>query len=76
MAASLCSNRSRPELSDRPPANLKEYLWVISGIPWWIGKVQTRIQVALERLENCPYILEPQRSEVIRWTRWQLSVYL
>lgn len=64
-----------PELSDRPPANLKEYLWAISGIPWWIGKIQTHTQVALGRLENRPYIPEALRSEVIRSTRLQLLVY-
>jgi fatty acid desaturase len=65
-----------PELSDPPPANLKEYLWVISGIPWWIGKVQSHIKVALGKLENCPYIPESLKSEVIRSTRLQLLVYV
>ena len=65
-----------PELGDRLPTNLREYLLVISGIPWWIGKVQTHIKVSLGKVEDLLYIHEAQRSEVIRSTRLQLSVYI
>jgi fatty acid desaturase len=65
-----------PELNDRPPANLPEYLWTISGIPWWIGKIQTHTKVALGKVEGYEFILEAQRSEVIRSTRLQLLVYM
>ncbi|CAN1211246.1 fatty acid desaturase [Tumidithrix helvetica PCC 7403] len=65
-----------PELSDPPPANLGEYLLQISGIPWWIGKVQTHGRVALGKLEDYPFIPEAQREEVIRSTRLQLLVYI
>jgi fatty acid desaturase len=65
-----------PELSDRPPTNLSEYLWRISGIPWWIGKIQTHTQVALGKVEEYAFIPEAQRFEVIRSTRLQLLVYL
>ncbi len=64
-----------PELSDGAATNLGDYLYRISGIPWWIGKVQTHFQVALGKVENYPFIPEAQRSEVIRSTRLQLLVY-
>lgn len=65
-----------PELGDRKPTNLQEYLLEISGIPWWIGKVKNHTKVALGKVEGCVFIPEAQRSEVIRSTRLQLSVYM
>jgi fatty acid desaturase len=64
-----------PELSDRQPETLRAYLWGISGIPWWIGKVQTHSRVALGKVEDYAFIPEALRSEVIRSTRIQLLVY-
>jgi len=64
-----------PELSDRKPETIQEYLWEISGIPWWIGKVKTHLQVALGKVADYEYIPETQRDQVIRSTRWQLFVY-
>ena len=65
-----------PELIDRKPINLQEYLLEISGIPWWIGKVRNHLRVALGQLEDCPFIPEAQRDQVIRSTRLQLLVYV
>ena len=65
-----------PELEDPKPQNLSEYLLEISAIPWWRGKIQGHFRIALGKLENCPYISETARQEVIRSTRLQLLVYL
>lgn len=64
-----------PELSDRKPQTLIEYLVVISGYNWWIGKIRGHMRIALGNLEGCPYIPDSARSEVIRSTRLQLLVY-
>jgi len=64
-----------PELSDRKPTNLKEYIIEISGITWWIGKFKRHFLTAIGNLENCPFIPESSRAEVIRSTRLQLLVY-
>lgn len=64
-----------PELEDPKPNNLREYLREISGINWWLGKFKTHYQVATGRLDNCPYIAENVREEVINSTRLQLVVY-
>jgi fatty acid desaturase len=64
-----------PELSDRKPANLREYLIELSGIPWWIGKFRGHFQAAIGNLENCPFIPETSRSLVVRSTRIQLLIY-
>lgn len=64
-----------PELEDVVPTRWTAYLWQMSGIPWWIGKVQGHIAAALGRFDACPYISETARAEVMRSTRWQLAVY-
>jgi fatty acid desaturase len=64
-----------PELSDRKPTNLGEYIIEISGITWWIGKFKRHFLTAIGNLENCPFIPEGSRAEVIRSNRLQLLVY-
>ncbi len=64
-----------PELNDPQPKTFAEYCWQISGIPWWIGKIQGHLRIALGQLEDCPYIPQIARIEVIRSTRLQLLVY-
>ncbi len=64
-----------PELSDRKPQTWREYLWQVSGIPWWIGKLRGHSRVALGHLDDCPFIPLEVRPEVIRSTRLQLLMY-
>lgn len=64
-----------PELADLIPTTRREYIWVMSGIPWWIGKMQGHWQVATGNLENMPYLPEAAHADVIRSTRLQLGVY-
>ncbi|MBC8123272.1 MAG: fatty acid desaturase family protein [Gemmatimonadaceae bacterium] len=64
-----------PELSDPKPGNLWEYGLEISALPWWIGKLRGHFRVALGQLDDCPFIPETARAEVIRSTRLQLLVY-
>lgn len=64
-----------PELSDLEPANFAQYLWVLSGIPWWEGKVIGHIKMALGQMEECFYLPESSYESVIRSTRLQLAMY-
>ncbi|WP_404791213.1 fatty acid desaturase family protein [Altericista sp. CCNU0014] len=64
-----------PELGDPQPKTIGEYVWQISGIPWWRGKIQNHVRIALGQVEDYPYIPETARSEVIRSTRLQLLAY-
>ncbi len=64
-----------PELESPKPQSLGEYLLELTGIPWWIGKLRSHGAIALGNLENCPYISETAKAEVIRSTRFQLLVY-
>jgi fatty acid desaturase len=64
-----------PELTDLTPTTLWEYLWVISGIPWWIGKLQTHWRCATAQMDEFPYIPDAARAEVQRSVLLQLAVY-
>ena len=64
-----------PELEDPIPTNWRSYLWQMSGIPWWLGKVRGHARAALGRFDGCPYISEAARGEIMRSTWWQLAVY-
>ncbi|MGF1496524.1 MAG: fatty acid desaturase family protein [Elainellaceae cyanobacterium] len=64
-----------PELEDPKPTTRLEYLWQVSGIPWWIGKIKGHWRIATGNTANMPYIAESARSEVMRSTWLQLSVY-
>lgn len=64
-----------PELDDPKPKGLGSYLWQLSGVPWWIGKVRGHSRVALGQLDDCYYIPEHGRAEVMRSLRLQLLTY-
>jgi fatty acid desaturase len=64
-----------PELEDLIPTTLTEYLWVMSGLPWWLGKLQGHWRVAIGHFEGMPYVPETARREVQRSTWLQLGVY-
>jgi fatty acid desaturase len=64
-----------PELEDPKPVSLGDYLWQLSGIPWWIGKLRGHSRVALGNLEGCYYLPETCHADVVRSLRLQLLVY-
>ncbi|ASC71826.1 hypothetical protein XM38_027800 [Halomicronema hongdechloris C2206] len=64
-----------PELEDLIPTTLADYLWVMSGMPWWIGKVQGHWQLATGQFEDMPYVPEAAYRDVQRSTWLQLGVY-
>jgi fatty acid desaturase len=66
-----------PELNDPPtPTHWEIYLWQMSGVPWWIGKIRTHVRIALGQVNNYPFIPESARVEVIRSVQLQLLVYV
>jgi fatty acid desaturase len=65
-----------PELSDPTPTNIWEYIWQVSGIPWWIGKLQGHWYCAIGRFTDCPYIPATAQKEVQRSVQLQLAIYV
>ncbi|MFN6499672.1 MAG: fatty acid desaturase [Nostoc sp. DedQUE01] len=64
-----------PELNEPKPSNLGQYFLIISGLPWWLGKISGHFRAALGQLDDYPFLTQTARSEIIRSTRWQLAVY-
>ena len=64
-----------PELTDLIPSNWREYVLHVSGIPWWMGKLQTHFLCATGQMTGFSYIPETARREVQRSMQLQLMVY-
>ena len=64
-----------PELNDPQPQTLAQYLWQLSGLPWWRGKISGHLKVALGQVEDYPFLSAQAQGETIRSTRLQLGVY-
>jgi fatty acid desaturase len=64
-----------PELTDAPIDHLGDYLWHVSGIPWWIGKLQCHWRCATGQFADCPFIPASAQAEVQRSVLAQLLVY-
>ena len=64
-----------PELTDLIPSNLAEYGWVLSGLPWWWGKLRGHWQIATGNFDGMPYLPETAYGEVRRSTWLQLGIY-
>jgi fatty acid desaturase len=64
-----------PELDDPKPQTRLAYIWHLTGISWWMSKVQGHVQVALGQLESCYYLPESSHGEVMRSTWLQLMMY-
>jgi fatty acid desaturase len=64
-----------PELKDLQLSNLWEYGLEVSGLLWWWGKLRGHFRVAFGQLDDCPFVPETGRDEVMRSTRLQLLVY-
>lgn len=64
-----------PELEEPKPTTLAGYLWRVSGLPWWWGKIAGHWQVATGNMADMPYIAEDAYGIVMRATWLQLAVY-
>ena len=64
-----------PELDDPKPQNWTEYLWRMSGIPWWLDKIKGHTNVALGKVDDLYFLPKSAHTDVIRSTRLQLATY-
>ena len=64
-----------PELAIPKPQNLSQYLWLISGIPYWRSAVQGLLTQAAGRLDGMDYCYEYTHQQVVREARIFLGVY-
>jgi fatty acid desaturase len=64
-----------PELASPKPRTLVEYLWHVSGLPYWRERVSTTIRHACARVDE-PFIGARYRSTIVREARLLLGLYL
>ncbi|MEN9244754.1 MAG: fatty acid desaturase family protein [Gloeomargarita sp. DG02_5_bins_242] len=64
-----------PELEDPVPTTWGAYLWQMSGLPWWLGKLRGHFRVLRGDFHGCPYIAPDAQAPVRRSTAAQFAVY-
>jgi fatty acid desaturase len=64
-----------PELGAPRPATLRQWLWHVSGMPYWIAQIRGTIGHALGRATETFYKDDNQRRAVIREARITLAIY-
>jgi fatty acid desaturase len=64
-----------PELAAPKPTNLRQWLWQVSGMPYWIAQTRGTVAHALGRASEVFYKDERQRRAVILEARIVLAIY-
>jgi fatty acid desaturase len=64
-----------PELDDAKPTGVGSYLLELSGVPWWIGKLATHVQIAAGRVSGYGFLNDKTGPQVVRSVRLQLACY-
>jgi fatty acid desaturase len=64
-----------PELAAPKPRTLADYLWHVSGLPYWRERLVTTLRHACGRLSE-PFIAGRQRPAIVREARLLLGLYL
>ncbi len=65
-----------PELASPKARNMRQWLWQVSGLPYWIAEVRGIVTHALGRLPETFYANDRQRGAVIAEARIALAVYV
>jgi fatty acid desaturase len=64
-----------PELATPKPANARQFVWCVSGLPYWIAGFRGLVERAAGILREPFYATERLRRSVIREARWVLAIY-
>jgi fatty acid desaturase len=64
-----------PELEDAKPTGYGSYLFELSGVPWWLGKLKTYATLAAGRSGRYAFFDERTGRLAVRSVRAQLAVY-
>ncbi|MEM9163657.1 MAG: fatty acid desaturase [Cyanobacteria bacterium P01_F01_bin.4] len=64
-----------PELDDPKPTHIAQYLWQLTGLPWWWGRLGSHRKVAMAQLADFYFLPESAHGSVVRSTRLQLGGY-
>jgi fatty acid desaturase len=64
-----------PELDDQKPTGWLRYFVELSGVTWWLGKLQTYAKLVLGRTDSYPFLSAQTAPGVVRSVRLQMLVY-
>ena len=64
-----------PELDDAIPKTIWQYLWQLTGLPWWWGKLVTHTRVAFGNLDDFYFLPESSYTQVRLSVQAQLAAY-
>lgn len=64
-----------PELAVPKPKNIASWLWIVSGMPYWIGQVATLFRHAAGQAHEHFLAHESMRRRIVREARMVLSIY-
>jgi fatty acid desaturase len=64
-----------PELRRPKPGTVREYVWHVSGIPYWRERLTTTVRHARGQVDE-PFIPERQRPRIVKEARQLLGTYL
>ena len=63
-----------PELAVPKPASWRAYLWIVSGLPYWLERIPTLCRHSTGRVEE-PFVTGYKRAAVTREAGLHLSAY-
>ena len=63
-----------PELADPPPGGWREYLWRVTGLPYWVNQVRVIASHAAGRVDE-PWIASSERGRIVFEARLFLASY-
>lgn len=64
-----------PELAGPKPATLREWVWHVSGLPYWWAEVRLLSALVRGRVVD-GFVAEGARDRVVAEARWMAAVYL
>ena len=64
-----------PELAYPKPRTIRQWLWHVSGLPYWIGQSKALIDHARGKVEGHFYNSDKQRQDIVREARLVLAIY-
>jgi len=64
-----------PELATPKPANIRQFLWYVSGLPVWRSALKGLVERASGMLREPFYATDRVRRGVILESRWVLAIY-
>src|SRR5215813_11277494 len=64
-----------PELAVPKPATVRQFLWHISGLPYWIAGLRGLVVRASGTLSEPIYATDRVRRSVVHEARWVLAIY-